>query len=116
MISIIQQYHGEIMPDDLPVKFDEDASSVLRDLAPGSAHSDTDTSFSYCDADIDALSECLGIPIPWEPSKTIPFTEVVPFLGFRWNLSSKTVEIPNEKKEKYKNSIRMIGACHPYLG
>jgi hypothetical protein len=63
-----------------------------------------DSFFSYCDADIDILSEQLGIP--WESSKTIPFSNVVPFLGFRWDLSNKTVEVTEEKKSKYKEAIK----------
>jgi hypothetical protein len=72
-------YHGETMPDDLFAEFDEDASTVLKDFAHNSTCSEISTSFAYCSADIDMLSEYLGIP--WEPAKTVPFTEVVPFLG-----------------------------------
>ena len=97
-------YHGETMPDDLPAEFDEDASCALKDCTPDSLRSDIDSSFSYCDADIDSLSEQLGIP--WESSKTVPFSNVVPFLGFRWDLSKKTVEITEEKKNKYKEAIK----------
>jgi hypothetical protein len=72
-------YHGETMPDDLPADFDEDASTVLKDFARNSTCSEINTSFAYCSTDIDMLSEYLETP--WEPAKTIPFTEVVPFLG-----------------------------------
>ena len=92
------------MPNDLPAEFDEDASCALKDCSPDSIRSDIDSSFSYCDADIDALSEQLGIP--WESSKTIPFSSMVPFLGFHWDLSNKTVEIMEEKKNKYKDAIK----------
>jgi hypothetical protein len=70
---------------------------------------ESDSYFTYCDADIDALSEQVGIP--WESSKTIPFTNVVPFLGFHWNLSKKMVKITKEKKAKYKTTIREWLAC-----
>jgi hypothetical protein len=96
-------YYGENMPDDLPAEFDEDTSCALRDWSFDSAHSGLDSVFSYCNADIDALSEQLGIP--WESSKTIPFSNVVPVLGFQWNISEKTVEITKEKKDKYKSAI-----------
>ena len=105
-------YHGEAMPDDLPAEFDEDASCVLKNCGSCSFHPNEDSYFSYCDADIDVLSGQLGIP--WEPSKTVPFSHVVPFLGFRWNLQDKTVEVTKEKKEKYKDSIKewMSHATH----
>ena len=97
-------YHGETMPDDLPAEFDEDASCIIKNCNSYSIRSNVDSNFSYCDADIDILSEQLGIP--WESSKTIPFSDVVPFLGFRWDLSNKTVEITEEKKDKYKDAIK----------
>jgi hypothetical protein len=94
------------MPDDLPAEFDEDASRSFRDHAFNSIHSVADDApFAYCDADIDNLS--VQLCIPWEPSKTIPFTNKVSFLGFHWNLSNRTVEITEEKKEKYKEAIRV---------
>ncbi|KIJ91149.1 hypothetical protein K443DRAFT_686274 [Laccaria amethystina LaAM-08-1] len=36
-------------------------------------------------ADIDALSDKLGIP--WEKAKDIPFATTVPFIGFLWDLT-----------------------------
>src|ERR1700678_4779698 len=92
------------MPDDLPAEFDEDASCAIKDHNSFLFCSNVDSFFSYCDADIDILSEQLGIP--WESSKTIPFSDVVPFLGFRWDLSNKTVEVTEEKKNKYRDAIK----------
>jgi hypothetical protein len=86
-------YLRENLPDNLPAEFDEDVAAIFNDSL-----------FSYCDADIDTLSEYLGIP--WKPSKTILFSDMVSFLGFQWNLSSKTVEITKEKKTKYKAAIK----------
>jgi hypothetical protein len=100
------------MPDDLPAEFDKDTSCALRDCSFDSAHSDLGSIFSYCDADIDALLEQLGIS--WKPSKTIPFSDVVPFLGFQWNISEKTVEITKEKKDKCKSAIEEWLSCTTY--
>jgi hypothetical protein len=97
------------MPDNLPAEFDEDASCFFKDCTPHSVCSDNDSLFSYCNTDIDALSEQLGIP--WESSKTIPFSEVIPFLGFFWDLSNKTIEIAEEKKNKYKDAIKEWLSC-----
>jgi len=96
-------YQGETMPNDLPAEFDEDAASSIKDYSATSIRSANDAFFTYCDADIDALSEKLGIP--WEASKTIPFNDSVPYLGFDWNLSLRTVSITPAKRAKYKAAV-----------
>lgn len=53
--------------------------------------------------DIDRILTDLGIP--WETSKTIPFTTVIPYLGFSWDLEAKMVALSDTKKEKYRNCI-----------
>ena len=55
-------------------------------------------------ADIDAISDALGIP--WEIEKDIPFSEVAPFIGFSWDLANHTVSLPDSKKEKYLQAIQ----------
>ena len=55
-------------------------------------------------ADIDALSDDLGIP--WEADKDVPFGEVAPFIGFTWDLTNCTVSLPDSKKEKYLQAIQ----------
>ena len=92
------------MPNDQPAEFDEDAATPFLDLSSTSLRSAEDALFTYCDADIDNLSEKLGIP--WEASKTIPFSTSVPYLGFEWNLSKCIVAITPEKKEKYRAAIK----------
>ena len=54
-------------------------------------------------ADIDALSDELGIP--WEKTKDIPFSTTVPFIGFLWDLTARTVSLSDSKKEKYLQAI-----------
>jgi hypothetical protein len=96
-------YQGENMPDDLPAEFDEDAARPIVDHSQQSGRSPHDSLFTYCDADIDSISGHLGIP--WEQSKTVLFSSMVPFLGFDWNLSERTVAIPERKKSKYRTAI-----------
>jgi hypothetical protein len=96
-------YRGENMPDDQPAEFDEDTSSPIVDFSHLPNRSNHDILFTYCDADVDLISGQLGIP--WEPSKTIPFSSVVPYLGFEWDLSERTVAIPENKKAKYRTAI-----------
>ena len=96
-------YPGETLSNDAFAEFDEDASFPIRDLSFSLIRPTADMSFTYCDADIDVLSEKLGIP--WEGSKTIPFNASVPYLGFEWNLSTHTVSITEGKTTKYKAAI-----------
>ena len=91
------------MPDGRPEEFDEDMFFPLLDLSNTSPRPDIDAFFTYADADIDRVSDELGIP--WEHSKTVPFSNVVPYLGFVWNLTTRTVEVPLEKKHKYCDVI-----------
>ena len=97
-------YQGESMPDGRPAEFDEDAACPIVDHSQSPGRSPYDSLFTYCDADIDFMSGQLGIP--WEPSKTVPFSSVVPFLGLEWDLSERTVALPDGKKAKYSTAIR----------
>ena len=92
------------MPDDLPVEFDEDAASPIIDYSHLPGRSTQDSLFTYCDADIDHISGQLGIP--WEPSKTVLFSSIIPYLGFEWNLSERMVAIMENKKAKYRAAIK----------
>ena len=55
--------------------------------------------FSYSLSDIYSLAELLGWP--WKHSKTRPFASIFKYLGFIWDLSTKTVQIPEPKKRRY---------------
>jgi hypothetical protein len=46
---------------------------------------------------------CLGIR--WEPSKSVPFSSEVPYLGFHWDLRTRMVHLLKEKKAKYLAAI-----------
>jgi hypothetical protein len=96
-------YRGKNLPDGSPEEFDEDCNFPFRDLAGASPHSAEDRMFSYTDADIDALSEDLGIR--WEPSKSVPFGSEVPYLGFCWDLHTCTVCLLEKKRLKYLAAI-----------
>ena len=60
-------------------------------------------SFSYSLTDIYALAKRLGWP--WKESKTRPFAKEFKYLGFLWNLSTKTVQIPEQKKLRYLEKL-----------
>ena len=97
-------YQGECMPDGFPAEFDEDAASPILDFSHLADRSIHDSLFTYCDADIDRVAGQLGIP--WEPSKTISFSSIIPYLGFEWDLSERTVAITENKKTKYRAAIK----------
>jgi hypothetical protein len=55
--------------------------------------------FTYSLSDIYNIASRLGWP--WKRSKTKPFAPQFKYLGFIWDLSAKTVQIPEEKKLHY---------------
>ncbi|PPR01104.1 hypothetical protein CVT24_000412 [Panaeolus cyanescens] len=59
--------------------------------------------YTYSLDSIYSLASSLGWP--WKLSKTTPFHSTFKYLGFLWNLISKTVEIPEEKKTKYLSKL-----------
>lgn len=61
-------------------------------------------SFSYSLSDLYDLATQLGWP--WKLSKTRPFAPEFKYLGFIWNLTNKTVQIPNDKKTRYLEKLR----------
>ena len=96
-------YKGDTMPDGHLEEFDEDMAAPICDLANTSTCSSYDASFTYANVNIDLLSKELSIP--WESSKMILFSMVVPYLGFLWNLDTRTVAVLTEKKAKYLSAI-----------
>jgi hypothetical protein len=50
-------------------------------------------------SDIYSITDPLGWP--WKESKTKPFSSEFKYLGFTWDLSTKTVQIPQQKKLRY---------------
>ena len=69
---------------------------------PISSNSDT-PSFSYSLSDIYDLASLLGWP--WKLSKTRPFAHEFKYLRFQWNLSTRTVQIPQDKKLRYLSKL-----------
>ena len=92
-------YGGKELPNDITEEFYEDCGTEIRDLSSTSTRTAEDQKFAYADVDIDELSTHLGIK--WETSKSIPFGEEVSYLGFRWNLCTRVVRLPDEKKARY---------------
>lgn len=97
-------FSGGLMDSGRLEEYDDDNTFPLRDLASSSPRSATDAAFAYCMADVDAITDALGIP--WETSKDVPFSSEVPFTGLRWNLVTLRVSLPLEKRLRYLEAIQ----------
>jgi len=94
---------GSISPDGTPDEFSENCGQPIKDFSKVSPHSEDDECYTYCLADIDKISEELGIP--WEKSKDQPFTNSTLYIGFVWNLEVQTVSLSQTKIDKYSVAI-----------
>ena len=81
-------------------QFAEDCKFPLKSL---SVYSKAGTTYPYDFKEISAVTDPLGIP--WESSKDVPFSPVILFAGFEWNLGTKKVALPDPKKVKYLGAI-----------
>jgi hypothetical protein len=59
--------------------------------------------FTYGLSDITRFAETLGWP--WKPTKTRPFATTFLYLGFLWNLETRSVEIPAEKRTRFLSKL-----------
>jgi hypothetical protein len=51
----------------------------------------------WTEQDFIGLTVCIGVP--WSPEKTMKLVTVQRYIGFNWNLKTKTVSLPTEKLE-----------------
>lgn len=96
-------YKGFTHEDGSYDEFSEDCSFPIKDLSAVSTRSEHDRSFTYCFADIDSLSDSLGIP--WEKSKDQPFNSSTIYIGFLWDIAEKRVSLSPSKVDKYLTAI-----------
>jgi hypothetical protein len=82
----------------------EDLAFDVRNLSDATERSDHDAQFSYCMADIDTITDPLGIV--WGEGKTLPFASANLYLGFLWDVQRRTVAVPLEKRSRYLAAIR----------
>lgn len=98
-------YRGDAYPDGRIQEFSEDFTFPLVDHSLATPRGVEDSLFSYSAADLDLLSDELALP--WKVSKTTPFATSVVYLGFLWDIDHRTVALPDQKKTKYKEAIRL---------
>lgn len=93
-------YKGKILTDTGAEHFAEDLSLPIQHIRD---NPDGNTTYGYDFDEIDEVTKPLGIP--WETSKDIRFSHVVPFVGFAWDLDQKRISLPEPKKVKYTREI-----------
>jgi hypothetical protein len=93
-------YHAGDLPDGRLIVCDEDMAFPIKDLSGASPRSAHDATFTYNMDDINRVAAHLGIP--WEESKDIPFGS---YIGLEWNITQRTVALPDDKREKYMAAI-----------
>ncbi|THH17690.1 hypothetical protein EUX98_g9078 [Antrodiella citrinella] len=59
--------------------------------------------YAYGLTDIFRVTAPLGVP--WHPKKITDYSHEVVYLGFLWNLETRTVSLPDTKHEKYTNKL-----------
>ena len=96
-------YQGNPLPNGHQTEFDDDHSFPVADLSASSVRSEEDSKFTYNFDDINKISDALGIP--WEASKDVNFTSSVTYLGFVWDLTTRTVTLSEPKRAKYLLAI-----------
>ncbi|KAJ3504587.1 hypothetical protein NLJ89_g7862 [Agrocybe chaxingu] len=96
-------FGGTVLPDGAIFEMVEDCSFPLQDFCTKSRDASTDGDYTYSLADIDRLSERLGIP--WEASKDVPFGSSPPYIGLIWDLDARSVSLAPAKVAKYTLAI-----------
>ena len=60
----------------------------------------------------EALARISSLCVPWHKDKGDPaFVSITNFIGFRWDLPDKHVSLPDEKRLKFHNRVRIFLEC-----
>ena len=89
-------FSGPALPDSTQPQYDENFQFPLKHISS--------RFFSYSEHDVDVFSQSIGLP--WKPEKTQPFSSCVTYLGFDWDLNSRTVSLSPAKRIKYLQALR----------
>jgi hypothetical protein len=99
-------YEGGVLADDRVEEWAEDFRFPIRDLSSSTPRSPHDAQFTYCLADTDRIADDLGIV--FAPDKDVPFAPYTTFTGLNFGFSSKDVGLPEEKRKKYEDALRIF--------
>ena len=90
-----------------PILKYEDDLKIFRYPVEAGAFQQDGYQYEY-DRD-EALSRISSLRVPWHKDKgDIAFTYVTNFIGFRWHLPDKLVSLPEEKRQKFHNRVRIF--------
>jgi hypothetical protein len=68
--------------------------------------------FQYAYDRDEALSRISSLHVPWHKDKGDPvFLYITNFIGFRWDLPDRHVSLPEEKRLKFHNRVRIFLDC-----
>ena len=91
------------------LKYEDDLKIFRYPVEAGRFHHD---GFQY-DYDRDkALSRISSLRVPWHKDKgDLSFLSITNFIGFHWDLPSRHVSLPEEKRLKFHNQVRIFLDC-----
>ena len=96
------------------LKYEDDLKIFRYPIATGTFHQD---GFTYAYDRDEALSRISSLHVPWHKDKGDPaFLSITNFIGFRWDLPNKHISLPEEKRLKFHNRVRIFLDCftgHP---
>ena len=91
------------------LKYEDDLKIFRYPVTSGIFHHD---GFRY-DYDCDeALSRISRLQVPWHKDKgDLSFSYITNFIGFRWYIPGKLVSLPEDKRLKFLNRVRIFLDC-----
>jgi hypothetical protein len=91
------------------LKYEDDLKIFRFPVMAGKFHND---GFLYDYDRAEALSRISSLFVPWHKEKgDITFSYITNFIGFRWDLPNKSVSLPEEKRLKFHNRVRIFLDC-----
>jgi hypothetical protein len=88
------------------LKYEDDLKVFRSPVESGPFHQD---GFQYSYNREEALSRIAPLQVPWHKEKGDPFfTFVTDFIGFRWDIPNKRVSLPEGKRLKFLNRVRIF--------
>ena len=88
------------------LKYEDDLKVFRYPVDAGSFHQD---GFTYYYDREEALSRVSSLHVPWHKEEgDLIFSNVTTFIGFSWDLPTKRVRLPDEKRLKFLNRVRIF--------
>ena len=88
------------------MKYEDDLCVFRFPTTQNSVSDQTPAAYSYAYDRPSALSFIKELNIPWHPDKGQDFDETFKYIGFLWNITARTVSLPEEKRQKFLDRTR----------